>query len=67
MKGVMGQQNRYLTVIVVHSAMTLMHHYSYQITIICVYMYMYGECLNSPPMSCPYKCMSQGISGGVTD
>ena len=36
MKGVMGQQISYLTVIVVHSTVHLMHHNHCQITTICM-------------------------------
>ena len=38
-KGVMGQQISYLTVIVVHSTMHVMHHKHCQITIIIILLY----------------------------
>ena len=45
MKGIMGQQNCYLTVIVMHSSMHIMHHNDCQITM--VYVNIPG-CLKSP-------------------
>ena len=43
MKGVMGQQISYLTVIVVHSTMHLMHHNHCQIT--TMYMHIHVICV----------------------
>ena len=45
MKGVMGQQISYLTVIVVHSTMHLMHHNHCQITTIILYKCMHKRLL----------------------
>ena len=45
MKGVMGQQISYLTVIMVHSTMHLMHPNHCQITTVCTYVRTSIVCL----------------------